>query len=721
MQKHVMFVILHVYNASTCTVAFLYPYMSRWARVAARKDLSIITKLSTTMSKRPRRRDLACDACAPLPKRPRIDAKLARELTAHSNQTKTSLVHTLQKLNKMGELEYGVTRRELKEATEFHAKQKNAYGRVVEKIRLGAPKLEYLDIANPFAFLVHLCSISTHFADMMHKCCLPGRPLRLVIYADEMNPGNPFRPEKSRTLQCIYWAFVDWPAHVLSRTFAWMALCTIRSSIVDTIPGGMSYICRMILRLFYPADTYAPSMARGIMLECRGEPFIMTAVFAGFLADLKGHKENLEWKGTSGNVCCVTCANLDKRIRGDTGNATIGLDCSDPQQFIRRSNEDVYAAVDQLVERSRGKSKAAREAMETEYGFNIVPDGLLLDKSLRVLFKPVDHTLRDWQHTIVGDGVANSVLGETLQKLKAFGYTWEGVRAFMMECNLPSKYGKPHRDWLRDSRIKAHNLTSFSGIILTVVPILFLYMQAHCRNDERLIEHMKLVKLLHRFCGILATGSEKPMEHIDRLRRIIQRLHAKYVQLFTKLKPKLHHMHHILDAMEWLGKCLSCFVTERKHRAVKDIALHVFRHMEHVVITDIVNQHCEQVQTGHDLFEEEFLVEPRELAWDNSVLVSNKAVLKCGVVHKGDIVFFGSGVCALVKRFWAISEAQFVEVVELPMVKGDISLRYFSASAENQHTLSMFEESRFVIDSCIWHSTDIEGIIRVCVPVVLDL
>ena len=97
-----------------------------------------------------------------------------------------------------------------------------------------------------------------------------------------------------------------------------------------------------------------------------------------------------------------------------------------------------------------------------------------------------------------------------------------------------------------------------------------------------------------------------------------------------------------------------------------------------------MNQHCEQVQTGHDLFEEEFLVEPRELAWDNSVLVSNKAVLKCGVVHKGDIVFFGSGVCALVKRFWAISEAQFVEVVELPMVHGDISVRCFSADAENK-------------------------------------
>ena len=162
-------------------------------------------------------------------------------------------------------------------------------------------------------------------------------------------------------------------------------------------------------------------------------------------------------------------------------------------------------------------------------------------------------------------------------------------------------------------------------------------------------------------------------------------------------------------------------MTERKHKAIKYIAFHVFGYMEHIVITDIVNQYCEQVLTGHDLFEEEFLVEPRKLAWNKAVLFSNKAVLLCGMVQKGDIVFFGSGVCTLVRRFWAISEVQFVEVVELPMVHGDISVRCFSADAEKQDAPSRFEENRFVIDSCIWHNTEIEGIIRVCVPILLDL
>ena len=177
----------------------------------------------------------------------------------------------------------------------------------------------------------------------------------------------------------------------------------------------MSYLCRLILRVFYPENGH--SMARGIMLSSRGEHFLMTAVFAGFLADLKGHKENLEWKGTSGNVCCITCANVDKRLRGDNGDV-VGLDCSDPQKFIYRSNEVVYATVDELEVVTTGKSKSQTKSLETAYGFNIVPNGLLFDKSLRDVFKPVDHTLRDWQHIITGDGVANSVLGETLSVLK---------------------------------------------------------------------------------------------------------------------------------------------------------------------------------------------------------------------------------------------------------------------------------------------------------------
>jgi hypothetical protein len=149
---------------------------------------------------------------------------------------------------------------------------------------------------------------------------------------------------------------------------------------------------------------------------------MMTAVFAGFLCDLKGHKENLEWKGTGGNVACITCANLDKRIRGRNRFNVIGLDCSDPGKFVRRTNQDVFDSVDYLHQQFiAGISQKKIDELQTEHGFNVLPDGLLLDFQLREIFKPIDHTLRDWQHTVVGDGVANSVIGIVLTHLSVSG------------------------------------------------------------------------------------------------------------------------------------------------------------------------------------------------------------------------------------------------------------------------------------------------------------
>ena len=209
----------------------------------------------------------------------------------------------------------------------------------------------------------------------------------------------------------------------------------------------------------------------------------------------------------------------------------------------------------------------------------------------------------------------------------------------MMECTLPSKYGRAHRDWLRDSRLKLHTLTSFSGIILTLVPILYLYMLSFCQEDPRLAGCFACVSLVHHICGILFTGADKPMEHLETLKRLIPELHEKFVKEFTKYKPKLHHMQHIIDHMEWLGKLITCFVTERKHREVKDAALHVFRHIEHTVLIEVVNQHCEQIASGHDLFMPMFLVNPRECALQNEYLTSRRAVLLCGEVSNKDVVF----------------------------------------------------------------------------------
>ena len=38
-----------------------------------------------------------------------------------------------------------------------------------------------------------------------------GPEAKIVLYIDEVCPGNPLRPEKSRTTQAVYWAMADLP------------------------------------------------------------------------------------------------------------------------------------------------------------------------------------------------------------------------------------------------------------------------------------------------------------------------------------------------------------------------------------------------------------------------------------------------------------------------------------------------------------------------------
>ena len=78
-------------------------------------------------------------------------------------------------------------------------------------------------------------------------------------------------------------------------------------------------------------------------------------------------------------------------------------------------------------------------------------------------------------------------------RLRRLKYPMDSVREFMMKCTLPSKYGKCHIDWLKDSRLKLHTLTSFSGIVLALVPIVYLYMLSFCTEDARLTEVFECV------------------------------------------------------------------------------------------------------------------------------------------------------------------------------------------------------------------------------------
>jgi hypothetical protein len=652
----------------------------------------------------------------------KLDPKLAQQLVSVSH-TKTSAVQMLQSLHDAGLLadsedacfDAVAVKRQLTSASTTHSKVETMYGPLVQELKLDDPELATWEYMNPFAFLYYLSSVSPAFASMMRSICVDGKPLRIVLYADGLVPGNPFRPELNRRLMCIYWCIVDWPQHVLQRSFAWPVFGVLRTCVIDRIQGGLGKIMSLILRVFF-SDVGA-SFKRGVHINCDGGGYVATAVFGGFLADLLGHKELTEWKGTGGIRCCISCDNVINMLhrKPKRGTNEVAANCYDYSKFVVATNETLFNRVDRLHDMAtRGRCV---KKLETQLGLNYRPQALLRDVGIRDIYMPVDHCIRDWQHTVCQDGIANTHIANLLHALKEkVNCPMDRVQDFSQMLNYPSFIGKLDKAALNVARLKESTISSFSSTILAIVPVLHMFMDMFFAKE--MPAEFKAFTILHNIIGILRLGAEDAMKHKDTLRDLF----ANHLKAVTELygdyvKPKAHHAMHIVDGMDWLGKLLSCFVTERKHRLIKRAALYIFRHMEHTILVDVVNTMFQQIIGGLDLYKPCFLIHPKAIALDgNHFLRSSAAVMRIGHVEHGDLVVTKCGAVAKIVCFWRRDSAEaaaahqlFAEVDVYPSLNNDI--RYAATTRSKRR----FLDCHSFVDSLIWLE-DSPGIIRISLP-----
>ena len=133
--------------------------------------------------------------------------------------------------------------------------------------------------------------------------------LNIILYIDELVPGNALRHDMARKMHGIYWTFAELPQWLLCRTSTWFCFGVIRSSIVKDFPGQVSQLMAMVLKVFFTGATtfengihvFDPSKQRAILLRSR---------FGGFLGDEKGLKEIYDCKGQAGTMPCLKCGNI---------------------------------------------------------------------------------------------------------------------------------------------------------------------------------------------------------------------------------------------------------------------------------------------------------------------------------------------------------------------------------------------------------------------------
>ena len=652
-----------------------------------------------------------------------LEPKVIQSLAA-ARGTKTNTLAILKSLSSHGLLKDLIIgeenerdlKRKLTDAAALHSKAHTPYGPLVQFMELGLPGCRYLEYIDPCAFLYHVSCMSADFAFIMQKACAPGQPLRIVIYADGLEPGNPFRHDQARHLVSIYWVIADWPQWLLQRSFAWPIFAIIRSKFLSIMEGGLGRLMRMILRIFFMSRDH--SFTSGVHINCPAGGYVVTAVLAGILADLEGHREVTSWKGTGGRLMCLTCSNVTNMLHSAPAGNEVPASCSDTKKFICRSNGDVFDIIDELereFERLGKKKTTSFLSLETKRGFTFTPGGLLLDKELRdSIYKPVDHCIRDWQHTICQDGVANT----HIHNLNAhclvpicqldIGH----IQTFSQNCKYPTNWGRLDKSALAPARLTRNTFVSFSSTILTVVTVIMMFLEKFSL-EELVPEHVDAFNQLYHIVGILRMGPEDAMKHTKTLRTLMRKYLDTCVRLYGQYtKPKGHHMFHIVDGMLWIGRLLSCFVTERKHRIVKQCSVHVYRHFEHTVLTDVVNQSMEQILEGHDLYKEEFLIAPKTVTLSAVPFrVATRCVTRVGLIANGDLVIDKTGDVGMVVRvFQRVSDSLiFLEVDAYPCVGGNISCRATDRAYKD------FFVSTTIVEQLIWYF-DSPGIVRFSIP-----
>ena len=647
--------------------------------MANRSASSSVAASSEPASKKSRR--------APLNDEERQD--LRAELVASGRGMKQTVANTLMNLHARGLLSdasLGATkyeRRLLAKASAQHANAETPYGKVVQHIVFatnGGADFTW-PIIHPFAYIWHLSKTVPDFGAVMAAsiAAADGRTLELILYGDELTPGNPLRADGGRCAFNFYYSFANFPRWLLHRKDGWLCLGSLRTSMIGNIKGGVGALVARLLKLLF-VDGCA-NFRKGFMFIHDGQPEMCTASFKGFLADEKGLKEFYDIKGQGGTKPCISCKNvvnfIHKRDRGGRprGAYTVGLDVVDRALLHPHSNASIFAMADRLEAAHQDDSvtSAAFDEMEKLYGVNYRPASILFDGELRDVVRPVDNYIRDWQHTLVSSGVASTEIAVCLTVLqkdrtcKAHGITLAAVEEYSKHFVLPSCRGKINENWFRSKFLTTDHVKHFSSDVLAMIPILESFLVQVIRPLGVMLDNVKSMTLLSEIMSFLQLTMDISPSDYEYLRKLVDEHHVIFQKIYAQnIKVKFHHLLHLPEDLRRVGSVVSCFVTERKHRDWKRTSLYAFRNVEQQSTIDFVNYSIQEMVTGRFQFVEQYLAEPETLVVDGlKIEVATTAYLRAGEVRHRDVVIAGTADSTVVGEILRFFSCDGVVVAEI--------------------------------------------------------
>lgn len=600
--------------------------------------------------------------------------RLRRSMVASSSCPKAGIAQILLKLHQEGLLADGfidnanedAVRKSLGKAVGELAAARTPYGPLVQEMELDTTPPARWPFIHPLALVFHLSASSAAFSRLMSSCLekVAGGLLKIVIFVDEHRPGNVLRPDAGRATQGVYWCFSDWPEWLLCRANAWLTFGVIRTTMIEKCRGFMSEFMKNIVHVFFhPVNTSFASTG-GLLHRPGGDIVILKASLGGLLGDEKGMKEVFASKGPSSTRPCLSCKNIVKFLDDAVSEDSYlqSIDCADPVKFDLATDADVYEAAD-IVRAASRTTKKALEAAELATGIHWNQTGIMFDPACRAIVRPCTGWLRDWMHMLCVAGVANTEVMQVCKALRVNGVMWSMLTDFFSVWHLPKSIGTVHPEWFTGKRLghreEKDSFRGFASELLTIVPILRVFLDMAIAPMGIMGQEIASFRSLADLMQLLSLGADKAARHVDQIERTIRDHAASFKAAYPNcIKPKWHHLFHVVDHIKSTGRLLNCFVTERKHRAAKAIANHTFRHYETTLTNDILNQmHEDFTDDAESLFIPEYLVSGQLLSlgdrYDGNITRSCSAVLLSGHVYRGDVIMTSDRTVGQIRYFLA--------------------------------------------------------------------
>ena len=460
-----------------------------------------------------------------------------------------------------------------------------------------------LTAASPQSILMHFVETQPAVKELMQvKLRDHQQPWRMVLYHDEVTPGNVLRPDNKRKICAIYASFLEFGSCLIRDELLWMPLAIVKHDLAVTSVGGLSGIILIIFRKFFGNG----KIDEGTLLKL-DPPMIFRFTVSNVLADEAALKATWNCKGASGIKPCVLCKNVVmKGVLVAPQAYLVEIDDHKSEKFDSMSNDEWFSLADHLAQQRAIVNKTKLEQLEKCAGLNYNVAGLMYDQEMRQIIKPMTSTF-DSMHVWFNNGIANGEVHAFLEAAKEkCGLTYEMISTYIeaTDWHAPSFQSNIAARVFSEQKNKS-NKDSFKAMsqeLLAALPFLrqlvstTLATRPEIRQEvQSFLAACACVDLLQQLKYSTAPSEEMCTALLRATEHHLELHKACYGS--QHVRPKHHYGMHLPSQIRRDGILLDAFTLERKHRNAKRIAttVSVANLFEESVLARLLQEQLESI------------------------------------------------------------------------------------------------------------------------------